>query len=745
MLSRTGFSHVLMDVFERRNRLSQIMETFSYPRHSSLEVTLLHKYGESVSRTYQLAMAYFHRSEIGYAEELLSYCYQEMLKSGLSLEGQIHIRMQIMSARMYLGQYDQARRDLDTLRPMIEDTSSFDGSKDFQSKVLRDWDRWEAVWKLRTGDWASAAEIFEKLKGSQSQSSVEVLRDLALTYVCMGKLDQADTCIILARYIIRQMFPNADRGLRHEKSAVEMLKWQSIDMIQARINILNGQYRWADKIAADALSILTRILGPKHLKTLAVANIKTICLACRLHYREAEELCLSTLDIIAQELGRKHPLFTQAMTTLVYIFRCQNRFAEAVSTGESLYELVNNHRIATDPYKPQAEFQLAAAHFANGDYTKAASILERLLISSKVFFYPDILRYQLELSRVYFSAGKTQKAMDLVLHVAVHLLKRPTTTTERAFKISHCSECEGHVPSEGALAYLAAKIEEDIGSRPLKRFHPWLAITLQHLATMVARVHDNRSDELHRLLHGIRDLREYLIKNTGTARLGFAEVLLLKTMPFHEVYPLRSAAEQLESIVSHYSRRLGAGRLETIQAHRELMIVYSMRALGNLEDWEHVDMSLDEVESRSLGLLKSLESTVGSYHPETLQSRLWCFTLTLLKSSRQKSIPEENVELTSPNIYDEANTIISRVRAPLVWEERYLEVLNIEKTVIDLLLGAEVVDKRLGRFLEYAQKDVASAIQKNSEEPDEEISAKLEELQKSFGELLKSYHVAGSG
>ncbi|KAK8060866.1 hypothetical protein PG996_010796 [Apiospora saccharicola] len=735
-------------------------ETFTYPQVPYLEVQLPNKHGQSVARTYELATAYFCRSELSYAEKLFSHCYQEIQLSELPRDGQIQVLMQLMQVRMHLRKYHEARTDLDRLQEMLDDTSLYGGSKDSQNRVNNEWRRWKAIWLMRIGHCYAAAEMFEGLKEVQSQSPLEVVSDLAFAYGYADELDKARANIELAWKIFYKMYPIAENVPRHETASDALtkrdLKRDSICVIEAEIRLFEGHYRLALNEATDSLRNLTRILGPKHFRTLSAASIKALCLFYCSEYREAEELCLDTLDIIVQELGRTHPVFIQAMTTLIHTFRGQNRFAEAISTGKMLYELVQNASGFEDPYMLQAGFQLAAAHLANGNYAEASSILEKSVFRS--FFTmvdPDILRYHLELSLAYFSVGKTQRAMDLALHIAIHLLKRPKRRLPRRSSISECYMWRDYVPSGGALAYLAAKIKDDKESKQASRFHPWFTITLQHLATMLARIHDNRSEELHKLLHQIRDIgkeRRLLLpsrdarnghiindENRETARLEFAEVMILKTMRVKEPYPLRSAAELLNSITSCFNAQLGGSNLETTRAYRELLIVYSMRALGNRASDEPVDMSLDEVESRSLGILDSTETTLGSYHPETLQSRLWCFTVKLLKSSHQKSNPDKNVDQTSLSIYDEANTIIARIRAPFVWQERYIEVLNIEKTVIDLLLGAEVVDKLLGDFLEYFRTDIERGIVINSKEPDEDITAKLKELQASFGELSQSY------
>ncbi|KAK7927820.1 hypothetical protein PG985_004818 [Apiospora marii] len=267
---------------------------------------------------------------------------------------------------------------------------------------------------------------------------------------------------------------------------------------------------------------------------------------------------------------------------------------------------------------------------------------------------------------------------------------------------------------------------------------------------MVVRVQKELSQaELELVADIIRDVKSLNkdgdpVNNTGDARMDFAMALLLKeTMPGQEEDLLGSAATLLRSVMKWRNRKLGGSHLETIRAYRELMIVYSMRALSNLTPDKSVDISLEEVEYRSLAILGSLESTLGLYHPETLQSRLWYFTVTLLISSHQRrNFEEEKVAETIQEIYEEAQTIVSRTRAPIVRRERYIEALKIEKTVFDLLLGAELVQERLGKFLEHSQNDIARTIETNS---DEDISLELQELQGSFEELWHSYQKASGG
>lgn len=717
----------------------------SYIRRPSLNVQLLDDDDQPLSRTYNLAAAYFKRIELSWAEELFSYCYQEMSESESSDQNQVHILMQIISVRMSLGKYLEAKENLNRMLGTIDESSL---QTHEEHVFLSAWNRLRAIWHLRTGDWANSAMIFEDLK-KWGYCTLEIARDVALAYAYEGDLFRATINIKLAWEMFHRMSPDLDhQSSVSDASVTRDLKQESLRTTEAEIYLSAGFYRSAFTEADGALRNLSRILGPKHLKTLSVASIKALCFAHCSQYQEAEELCLATLDIIAQELGRQHPLFIQAMTTLVYIFRCQDRCAEAISTGYSLLKLVPDQRKARDPHKPRVEFQLAAAHFANGDYMKAANILENILELSDVVFYPDVLRYQLELSLVYFSTGKTRKAMDLALHVAVHLIQRDGlgTTTNGVSSISDCADCKkGQISDERALRYLATQVRDRISRGLMNRFHPWFTVTLQHLATMITRVQDDERRGYEYLRVIVREVRKLYDKNVGIARdtekvrLDFVWVLLLRETR------LDRTIDFLQSIVKWRDRQFGGSHIETIRAYRELMVAYSKRALSNLAQGMPVDISLGEVERRSIAILVSLESTVGSNHPETIQSRLWCFTVTLLVSSHQKSSLGGDVNQIRRKVCNEAETIISRIRAPLVWQERYIEVLNIEKTVIELLLEADIVDKPLEDFLEYAHTDIARAIDKNLEKPDEEISAKIEELHMSFGELSKSYQRACSG
>ncbi|KAK7926584.1 hypothetical protein PG985_003582 [Apiospora marii] len=440
------------------------------------------------------------------------------------------------------------------------------------------------------------------------------------------------------------------------------------------------------------------------------------------------------------------------MATLVYIYRCQNRFAEAIGTGKALCDQVSKVLKDTHPYTLRAKFQLAAAHLANGDYSEALRILEDMMTFSGNFLQPEILRYQLELSRAYFLVGKTRKAQQLALHVAIHQAQTdiPTTWTCEGPCTFRCDQCFAYnVPTEEALQGLAVRVKDLVIGRSSFSVHPYFATTLQHLATMVVRVPKEVSQaELGVVAGLIRNVRSLNndgdhINNTGDARLDFALALLLKEKLAQEEDSLGSAATLFRSVMMWRNRELGGSHLETIRAYRELMIVYSMRALSNLTMDKPVDISLEEVEYRSLAILGSIESTLGLYHPETLQSRLWYFTVTLLTSSHQRcGSDEEKVAKTSQEIYREAETILTRARAPSVREERYIEALKIEKTVFDLLLGADLVQEDLGQFLQHSQNDIAGTIETNS---DEDISLELKQLQGTFRELWHSFQVVYGG
>lgn len=236
-----------------------------------------------MSRTIDLARIYFTRSELNYAENLFRHyyqeCYAEIPPQDSPRRDQILVLMQI---RMHLGRYDEAKEDLGELRSMIEQESlDDDDSSDLQS-LRCDWKIWEAIWNMRTGHWTTAAKVFEELKESHTQSRVRVERDLALTYAYMGNMEQATLNIKLASKTLHEIPADPKDNLQSETAVSDAklrteLKGELIRMTEAKIHLSAGQYGLALDEASDALNNLTRILGPKHLKTLTVANIKALC------------------------------------------------------------------------------------------------------------------------------------------------------------------------------------------------------------------------------------------------------------------------------------------------------------------------------------------------------------------------------------------------------------------------------------------------------------------------------------
>lgn len=149
------------------------------------------------------------------------------------------------------------------------------------------------------------------------------------------------------------------------------------------------------------------------------------------------------------------------------------------------------------------------------------------------------------------------------------------------------------------------------------------------------------------------------VTDTADARLDYSLALLLKEMPVEEKDPLGSAAGLLQPIMEWRCQKLGGNHLETIRAYRELMIVYSIRALSDLTHGKPVVISLQEGQDRSLSILESLESSLGSHQPEILQPRLWHFTVTLLISSNQRTDDDQKkVNCTSQELYDVAYSIL---------------------------------------------------------------------------------------
>ncbi|KAH8666515.1 hypothetical protein BX600DRAFT_435917 [Xylariales sp. PMI_506] len=731
---------------------------FSGPARHGIQQSI-----DNRSRIFDLARSFFHRSDLKNAERLFLDFYSLMLQSKTSDIQRVQIRMQIMSVRIYLGKYKEAKRDLDRIKSFIKKAKLEDDPQGIKKEGLQyDRHRWLAIYKLRTGQWYEAAMRFEKLaERSPGGSRGEVYRDLAMAYAYLGHYVEARRALNLATNIFDRedlqlqddQHSNSrlqsDSRTTHQAAAETVdgvanarmrparslsimkadIKTEGIRIASAEIDLLEGGYKEALESSSTALERLSNALGRTHLKTLTAANIRARSLAYNGLYGEAETLCLATLETITKNLDRKHPLCLDAMQILVYIFRGQSRFAEAIGTGRALCKLCTDKFEPSHPETLRAEFQLAAAQLANGDYLAAERSLRQIKKSADASQalgrdHPETLIFQSQLSQACYLSGQTVKARELAIETAISQLRSyiPETQVYSSIEELRLASFSAKRGAPGADLYdVLQHVQKFVGSSEARRFHPTFVSTIRTLVQVeLSIVEDNPSEGQLQVLEKIllalvSEAERYPEQPMISTSLKFSLALLLKVPgESFDQDRLARGIVLLETVTQAQTEILGDSHMDTLCAYRELIIANCMYGLSSLSRGEDLGISLEEVEEQSLRVYSSLESRLGSYHPETIRSRLWCLTLKLLNSSTSSSPYETEGQPPSlpDDVAEEVNDIFSKLQSQPLREQRFIESLRLERTVIGLLISSGFSDKTLLDVLEGTLREVNSAVAK---------------------------------
>lgn len=352
---------------------------------------------------------------------------EKLLEEGVNLpeaakaEKLAEVHAQKFVIMISLGEYQDARSLWEKLGPWMQNSPN--------TKMTMETGRWFGTVLVLQGEYKEAAAQLEELTKKRSVNSwnteeIMCRRELALAYAYLGDLRLCAENMQKARQNIaqnemRRSYPNnmVGDGQDLEIPARINATRDSLYLTDATIDLISGNYRDALDKAKRATDNMARHLGRKHLKTLESAKLKAHLLALNSESKEAEKTCRDTLQLMEGELGRNHPQTLETKVVLVFIFRTQARFMEAVDIGDSVCQMMQdlNHPRALD-----AKVELAASYRSRGDYTSAEELL-RDAIKKGTRRYgwdsPSILNYLSELAHCYACACHFGPAEELALAV----------------------------------------------------------------------------------------------------------------------------------------------------------------------------------------------------------------------------------------------------------------------------------------------------------------------------------------
>ncbi|KAI5922505.1 hypothetical protein F4810DRAFT_672737 [Camillea tinctor] len=618
-------------------------------------------------------------------------------------------------------------------------------------------------------------ELFETLESMNADvSKLQVLRDLALANALSGKFNDAWKKIeeatqlaeeSMARYNIPISAPEtgpqnerepissaASNGSSYTPLQVKRLlaKRNSVLYTAGMIDFLWGaDYEHALKKVETAYERFTRSLGPRHLHTLKSASLRIILLAYNSRYQESLVAFNKTSELMKSELGESHPKTLETGSFIVEILNSQSRFIESVATAKSLHKTARISLRDYHPLRVRSDSQLALSHLGAGNYQQAVLQLEGVVEDSKKCYEeyelnPNTLYYQSELARVYCKLGRVREAKKLALDV----LKMQTHFYHDSLTTSKC----GREKSEEILNNIL-----EVGNSVLTRIHPRILFTMEVIASTELQSRPFDYNITRKILWIVFIQRLHSLGHQQASTLTSAYNLAV----VYAVGAVNLTSDNLEDLrISKfflayvYCQRValfGTNHPETEFARRELLSIkcaqgkwqdsddaFVKRGLQSYKKvfssnksrmFEEADITtgLDlfegemsisgketNVEHMSRDILRWHELHLGKYHPETMRSLLWLFTVHL--------------GFDTPVLEDVSDQLLKRLEHKSLKTERLVETLEMKE-------GIALMYREKG-FKEKAN-EVLHGLEKDSEE-----QPSHGELHEELRDSLKQFHDA---
>ena len=709
---------------------------------------------------YKLANSFVQVGELKSAQVLFEKMLEQLSRDPQSFEAEVFIRTRIAVMKMYRGNYKDSRKDF---LAMLENISLFnDMNQEQRNESLYVCNRWLANCRLLAGQWdAALSEMQALLEAKPDKYHVRLHRDMALAHSYLGQYDAARKSLDLALSALELSgFNDQEEGDNEpdrmckpstaRQDEIEMdrrqnppedisneekemrTKERSVRAAKATFEMLSGNYPAALASSSKALNFMKESVGVKHIRTLSVTVLHTWCLAYNGRYTEAETLCSTAYTATARALGRGHPQTLEAMCCLVYIFRCQGRFAEAIGTGISLDVLSEEgmEHVGKDHPQPiSAKFQLANAYLSNGHYMRSRDrIREAVAHATRIMGekHPETLRCKSEQARVALYLGNVSEARELAFAVVVQQFELYSKTESIEVRMKNlCKAFEaGH--KENRLSQVKKLLDlalEDTSSPVM--LHPFLISTVQLIANIEIRKSlliglksgDADLDTAEEILITLRDaVSTRLAKNDILiSSLNFDLATLYKEGST-EVSDLNKAVEHLDQVYKIRKEKLGDSHLDTLCAHRNLTIA---KCLHGISSDNSDTVLLSTVKKVSDTIFKSVRLRLGRLHPETLASQLWCFTVNLLLQ-HDESLEESSRE-----------DLIRNLSEPQVMQQSLVEALGMKRQLAVLLVGTGKAQESL-TVVDGAILEIEDA-ERDSEY--EGLKDLLSDLKETFQEL----------
>ncbi|KAH9206424.1 hypothetical protein DL95DRAFT_396949 [Leptodontidium sp. 2 PMI_412] len=578
--------------------------------------------------------------------------------------------MQMAITLLQKGRYDEARKQLEVTRKFLDSKLCIIENTELKYKIESELELWFATCLIRQGQYRQAKVELERLMIRKELiptnlsneklilAKAKARRLLALANAYLGDYEEAFQQVEFVKASIASLYTgkqqpartnleNTETPVSHQSSRILACKY-NFQFTEAIIRLLWGDYVEGVKKAKSAHEGFVNQWGQKHFRSLEVTSLYALLLAYNSDAGNAAILCQRTMETMTKVLGGQHPLTLQNMDVLVYIFRTQSRFTEAVDTSNSLCKKVEAALGWDHPQTLRSKCQLGVAKLFCGDYKAAEKILEAVTQASHQTFgaeHPDTLRFRSELAQAYCFSWKLKLAENLALEVlaqqrCIYTLWRRKKPTDRQYPTETLTKV--------MLRGLLKDVRQDIETL---RVHPDLLFTLQLLAKIESKKPESDLSLVQEIHQTVWEGRKSKLGPTHALSL-VSEFELAAT--FRDLGDLKRSQETFERVAKERSKLLGAEHPDTLAArHESLVMEYTIG--------EKIEIA--ELES----ILKLREWQLGRCHPDALQSLLWLFGIQLLLGKETES--------------ETADKLLSRLREDPVRNQRLVESLRTTEKV----------------------------------------------------------------
>jgi tetratricopeptide (TPR) repeat protein len=267
------------------------------------------------------------------------------------------------------------------------------------------------------GQYAAAEETFRRVlslrrmnMGNEDVSTLDSMNDLAIVLQCLGKYEEAEIMIRQALVILEKTF-----GPKHLDTLVGM----KITGTLASSLQINGKYKDAESINRQTLARQEKVLGHEHQDTLNSMNNLANSLSKQGKREEAELMYRQTMARREKVLGPAHPDTLTSMNNLVVVLCWQGKHGEAESM--SRLTLARQEKVLgpAHPDTLRSMNNLAMVLRRQGKSEEAESIYRQTIAQKgKVLGHehPSTLGSMSNLAIVLSSQGKHKEAESIFSH-----------------------------------------------------------------------------------------------------------------------------------------------------------------------------------------------------------------------------------------------------------------------------------------------------------------------------------------